>query len=54
MSTHNLRFKQKYEKIRFFLIGKFSVFGGEIFYIHVHVLEYLNRRVFVMKSKHFR
>ena len=30
-STHNLCFEQKYEKYQF-LIWKFSVFGGEIFY----------------------
>ena len=34
MSTHNLCFEQKYEKIsEFFFIRKFSVFGDEIFYI---------------------
>ena len=31
MSTHNLCFEQKYEKYESFFIGKFSVFGGEIF-----------------------
>ena len=31
--THNLCFKQKYEKYPSFFIWKFSVFGGEIFYI---------------------
>ena len=34
MSTHNLCFEQKYKKISEYFIGKFSVFGGEIFYIH--------------------
>ena len=43
-STHNLCFKQKYEKYQSFFIRKFSVFGGEIFI-------YLNRRVFVMREK---
>ena len=34
MSTHNLCFEQKYEKkISEFFILKFSIFGGEIFYI---------------------
>ena len=32
-STHNLCFEQKYEKYQIFLSEKFSVFGGEIFYI---------------------
>ena len=32
-STHNLYFEQKYEKYQSFYICKFSVFGGEIFYI---------------------
>ena len=31
-STHNLCFEQKYEKYQVF-IWKFSVFGGEIFFI---------------------
>ena len=32
-STHNLCFEQKYWKISEIFIWKFSVFGGEIFYI---------------------
>ena len=37
MSTHNLCFEQKYEKISEFLVWKFSVFGGEIFNIFEYV-----------------
>ena len=32
-STHNLCFEQNYEKYQEFFIWKFSVFGGEIFYV---------------------
>ena len=35
MSTHNLCFEQKYEKISEFLSENVQVFGGEIFYIFV-------------------
>ena len=31
MSTHNLCFEQKCEKIEFFLSEKFQFFGGKIF-----------------------
>ena len=33
MSTHNLRFEQKYEKYQNFLSKNFLVFGDEIFNI---------------------
>ena len=33
VSTHNLCFEQKYERYQSFFISKFSVFGGEIFFI---------------------
>ena len=32
-STHNLCFEQKNEKYQIFLIWKFYVFGGKMFYI---------------------
>ena len=36
MSTHNLRFAQKYEKYQSFYLKIFS-FGGEIFYIYFKI-----------------
>ena len=39
-STHNLCFEQKYENCQSFFIWKFSVFGGEIFYIFVFVMSF--------------
>ena len=36
-STHNLCFEQNYDKYQSFFIWKFSVFGGEIFYIYEQV-----------------
>ena len=43
MSTHNLCFKQKYEKYQSFLSETFQ-------FLEVKFSKYLNRRVFVMYS----
>ena len=48
MSTHNLCFEQKYEKISVFLYENFQ-------FLEVKFSTYLNRRVFVMvPTKFFR
>ena len=44
-STHNLCFKQKYEKYHNFLSENFQ-------FLEVKVSRYLNRRVFVMNVTH--